>query len=271
METYNDTYCVYVHTNKINNKKYVGITIHGNNPEKRWKHGNGYKAQKYFYRAIEKYGWDGFEHDIVASRLTEREAKRFEQLLIKKLNTRSNEFGYNCTDGGDGILGHHMTNESKEKRKEKMEKYLSDENYIQKIRDASHKTPVVQFSTNGLFIKAYLSTKDAERCTGVSSAGISKCALGKTPSAGGYIWVFVGNEASIDQRVERYQSSKLRIEPIVQLTLDGLFVAEFKSSAEAERHVVGNYKNINAACRGKKITAYGYKWMYASDYYRLCG
>ena len=49
MEVYNDTYCVYIHTNKINNKKYVGQTIHSDNPNLRWKNGSGYRNQLYFY------------------------------------------------------------------------------------------------------------------------------------------------------------------------------------------------------------------------------
>ena len=58
------------------------------------KDGSGYlikKNDKYcqpaFASAILKYGWNNFEHEIVANNLTKEEADDFEKLLIKKLNT----------------------------------------------------------------------------------------------------------------------------------------------------------------------------------------
>ena len=49
MEIYNGTYCVYVHINKINNKKYIGQTKYGDDPNKRWRNGLGYEDSTYFY------------------------------------------------------------------------------------------------------------------------------------------------------------------------------------------------------------------------------
>ena len=49
------TFTVYCHTNKINGKKYIGIT--SKKPEYRWNNGKGYSTQIVFARAIEKYGW----------------------------------------------------------------------------------------------------------------------------------------------------------------------------------------------------------------------
>ena len=100
MEIFNDTYCVYVHINKINGKKYVGQTY--KDPEDRWRNGKGYKTSPYFYKAIKKYGWDNFEHEIVASNLTKEEADNFEKLLINKLNLMQHEYGYNLKEGGTG-------------------------------------------------------------------------------------------------------------------------------------------------------------------------
>lgn len=95
-------WCVYIHTNKINGKKYIGIT--SNSVEQRWgMDGNGYKGQM-FYNAILKYGWDGFTHEVVNSDIGEDEAKGLEIELISKYQANTREYGYNLTGGGDGLF-----------------------------------------------------------------------------------------------------------------------------------------------------------------------
>ena len=116
MEIYNGSYCVYCHTNKLNGKKYIGITKTEVN--KRWHCGVGYKGQPKFYRAIQKYGWNGFTHEIIASNLTESEAKNFEIILIDKLDTIQN--GYNVSKGGDTGNGVIYTQEMKQKISERV-------------------------------------------------------------------------------------------------------------------------------------------------------
>lgn len=91
-------YCVYMHTNKINGKKYVGIT--SKEPKKRWHGGSGYKNNKHFYQAIQKYGWNSFEHEVVSSGLTAEEAGEMEKFLIKQYKTTDSEYGYNICAGG---------------------------------------------------------------------------------------------------------------------------------------------------------------------------
>ena len=107
------TWLLYVHTNKINNKKYVGITSTAT--KQRWANGSGYKGQT-FYNAIEKYGWDNFDHEVIVNGLTEEEADYWERLYIKELNSKSPS-GYNVTDGGDAksmdrshLIGEKATN-----------------------------------------------------------------------------------------------------------------------------------------------------------------
>lgn len=104
-------WCVYIHTNKINGKKYIGIT--SRKPNVRWgKDGKGYKEGKFRY-AIQKYGWNNFEHEIVASNLTKEEADNMEVELIEKFNTRDDKYGYNMAVGGNSSAGFTHTEETK--------------------------------------------------------------------------------------------------------------------------------------------------------------
>ena len=80
----NRKYAVYCHTNKINGKKYVGIT--GNKPEYRWKNGLGYQNHPHFFAAIKKYGWHNFWHEVLYTGLTKAEAEEWETKLIKEYN-----------------------------------------------------------------------------------------------------------------------------------------------------------------------------------------
>lgn len=93
-------WCIYMHTNKINGKKYIGQTFQ--NIEYRWRQdGSGYKGQP-FYNAIEKYGWDNFEHKILKQNiLSQEEANSWEIYYIKKYNTYNARYGYNATKGGN--------------------------------------------------------------------------------------------------------------------------------------------------------------------------
>lgn len=93
-------YIVYQHINKINGKRYVGIT--GRTPEERWgKDGSNYKTSPHFFSAIQKYGWNNFKHEILFTELTKEEACLKETELIKQYNTINREFGYNSTTGGE--------------------------------------------------------------------------------------------------------------------------------------------------------------------------
>lgn len=85
-------YSVYIHTNKINGKKYVGMT--GLQLIARWgKSGQGYSNQPKFYEDILKYGWDNFEHEIVFQSDSKEEAHAKEVELIKQYHTQVD--GYN--------------------------------------------------------------------------------------------------------------------------------------------------------------------------------
>lgn len=125
-----NNYCVYIHINKINNKKYVGITK--TSFAKRWgKDGSGYIRGKNsaFGRAIEKYGWENFTHDIFTTNISKERACALEIILIETLRTRDKRYGYNIQPGGQlGNAGVVFSEESRAKMREaKVGKKLTEE------------------------------------------------------------------------------------------------------------------------------------------------
>lgn len=89
-------------------KYYVGVT--SRQCKERWgSTGNGYTKsdQSYFYNAIQKYGWDNMQHEVLISELSMEEVSYLEIYFIKELNTykdvkwnNDGSHGYNAAPGG---------------------------------------------------------------------------------------------------------------------------------------------------------------------------
>lgn len=94
----------------------------------RWANGHGYSDKLPIGRAIKKYGWENFEHEIVFNDLQENEAKEIEIKLISKLKTQDPEYGYNVCSGGDGVKGWHPSDETKRKISESAKKRIGEKN-----------------------------------------------------------------------------------------------------------------------------------------------
>ena len=102
---------IYMITNTITNKKYIGQSI---DIEKRWrthKKKSTWKSQpnNYLYRAMNKYGIDKFKFEILCE-CNEDELNDLEIEYIKQYDTFEN--GYNETPGGSCYK---MTDEMKRK------------------------------------------------------------------------------------------------------------------------------------------------------------
>lgn len=103
------TWCVYRHVSP-SGKSYIGIT--SQKPKYRFgKGGNGYAIGSAIQNAIQKYGWDNFEHIILYSNLTKDEACKLEQEMIQKYNSLVPN-GYNLSLGGEsGSYGYKYSKE----------------------------------------------------------------------------------------------------------------------------------------------------------------
>ena len=104
------TYSVYMHVSP-SKKVYIGITK--KKPEYRWNNGRSYSNNKHFQMAIKKYGWDNFQHIVLFSNMSEKDAKAKEIELIAKYNATNPNYGYNITLGGESGFGYHHTDEAK--------------------------------------------------------------------------------------------------------------------------------------------------------------
>lgn len=223
------TFTVYVHTNKINGKKYVGIT--SKKPQKRWNNGKGYERQ-YFYNAIVKYGWENFEHEILKTGLTQEEADYWEKYYIQEFDSCLGHNGYNAAIGGFhvGMTGLHHSEEAKKKMSAaRFGKRLSEEHCknLSKARKGKkfsdeHKRnlgnarrgkrhteetkarirsllygenspcakEVFQYTKDGYFVARWGCISDASRNLKIDGSGIGKCCNGKRKNAGGFLWTF---------------------------------------------------------------------------------
>ena len=196
---------VYVHINKTNGKKYVGIT--SQKVEYRWNYGKAYSQSPYFSSAINKYGWDGFDHIVIAESLSESEAKNMEESLIREWHTQDRRFGYNATAGGDGLKGYKPSDELRKKwselrtgtkRSEETKHRMSVSSALrrpdvkQKSRESKFKK-VTAFTPDGSSVGTFESIHDAAAQLGLSSAQrrhISDCCNGNRNTCGGYKWEY---------------------------------------------------------------------------------
>lgn len=96
---------IYLITNKINGKYYVGKTKHKNLNSylsvKRWavKHKKAHNMP--IVSAMIKYGIDNFTIDILNEPTSVEDLNNLEQLWIILLNSRDPNVGYNILPGGD--------------------------------------------------------------------------------------------------------------------------------------------------------------------------
>lgn len=107
---------IYVITNTLNGKKYVGKTT--KNLEHRWKeHLTTARSRRSYplYRAMRKYGTIHFTCEVLATGLDEEEINALEVEWIAKLKTFERGLGYNLTKGGDGMSGFSHSGATREK------------------------------------------------------------------------------------------------------------------------------------------------------------
>jgi group I intron endonuclease len=211
----NKNYCVYCHINKVNGKKYIGIT--GSSLEERANNGRGYLKCPLFAKAIKKYGWDNFDHIVLYDNLTADEANKLEVEMIAYYGTTNPLVGYNLSVGGGGSNGITPSEETKTKiskankgrvKDDVWRKHLSESRmgYMpseehRKNLSLSHmgksgsqhprSKPVYQISLDtGEILNRYDSANLAAQAVNRDSGGIVATCKGNRKSCGGFKWQY---------------------------------------------------------------------------------
>ena len=237
-----DNYKVYEHITP-SGKRYIGITKQ--TPEKRWQKGYGYIDSPYFSKAISKYGWDGIQHNIIASGLSADQAAQMEIELIKKHKSNNRKYGYNIADGGQVV--HNAA-----KRKGAM----------------NHKSEAVNRINleTGETIR-FESMNQAADLLGISRQGIGKAVRGSCGAVTymGYLWEYADKEFPKPKRKPKGRPPETCHKAVYLLDESGNVLKEYKSLQEAAQDNNCSYVGISKCCTGRLKTYLGRRWSYATE------
>lgn len=248
---------LYMITNKINGKKYFGITTQ-NPATKRWI-GHKTVAKRKVRKtplvlAMNKYGFDNFTFKILVSDENRDYIANLEREYIRKYKTQNRDYGYNLSDGGEINVGFTIPKDVIEKRAKDM-----------------------QGNGNHFFGRSHSKeTKEkiskAKKGVKMSEEARSKMKGRKSPLKGvtGESHPSFGRKRTEEEKRSIQLNTPHRIEIIMMDIETNEIIMKFLSKKSAGQWLVDNNKcqsrnvrsvasTITRAIANKSIS-YGYKW-----------
>ena len=125
---------VYMITNTVNGKAYIGISVHEPKTGRIKDHLSG-NGNRVIANAVKKYGRDAFTYELLEENVFPEILPELEIYYIKKHNT-IRPHGYNLTEGGEGSLGYKHTKETRKKLSEAAKGKSPSEETRRKISEA---------------------------------------------------------------------------------------------------------------------------------------
>lgn len=300
---------IYKYTNKINGKVYIGQTINENRrkQEHLLARENSYfhnAIKKYGWNSFEYKVL--FRIRCISKQDLINTLNQKEEIAIKYFNSTDNNLGYNIRSGGNNspipkemkkklsemrkgeknpMYGIHQVVSEETRRKisksnkgrnagEKhpfFEKKLGPLSEERKriLSEKNTKSPVIQLSLEGEFIKEWPSAKKASKDLNINDGRIGSVCMGKSITAGGYRWLYKSDYESGNYTFK--STDPYNIKSIVQLDMECNFIKEFDSIARASRDTNINRTTINRVLAHKVggKTAGGFIWLYKKEYDEL--
>lgn len=288
------TYYIYKATNKQTGESYIGKTV--DYDSRVWQHNRCYEKEDCkFHKAIQKYGHDGFDWEVLEACDDADKADSLERAYIRKYDSYRN--GYNMNQGGvgganaravvcltkdgefvkrydsamaaekeDGFCNSTVLLSCKAKTRTcKGHIFMFEDEYerygaktYQKPKGARTRS-VVQCDCSGNLVNRFNSVDEASKTTGIRRSTISGALTGTYKRAGGYIFVYSENFPIQD--MERYIPRK-KGRKIAQVDAkSGEIIRKFDSVADAGRWLGVDYRNIHRALDVPNRLSHGYKWI----------
>jgi len=214
------------------------------------------KKQKLLYNSLFKYGWNNHKFEVIYRTVCdEEELNRLEIFYIAFFKSYNTKYSLNLTKGGRGCYQLH----TKEVRK--------------KVGDKRRK-PIYQFSREGILLKKWDSIVSVTKELGFNGANTYKFAKGRKGNhLYNFIWSFSDNldwyysiRKSLELKTKSFRDSTRK--NIVQLTMSGEFVKEWNGIKFAAEYFGCRTSNIHQCFTGRSTHCKGFKWVYASEYYK---
>ena len=300
---------VYVITNKINHKRYVGITTQ--TIAKRWEQHKSIARQishrdskSIFKKAIRKYGEDAWIIEQLDTADSLEELKEKEIYWIDKLKTYAfdeNSWGYNSTRGGDYVDERNFRpvyvcdivqgkiikecNSIKEAERftkarieniekknissggfcildKERNKNFTEKELVDKIHSL-YPTLVYKLDLEGNIIELYRNTTEASLQNNCPSGNLIAACENKRRLCHGFQWCY---QKDIKNRLGKPPREIATTSvPVVQYSLGGIKIREWKSISEAEKAGKGSNSHISQCCKGTRESCGGFRWRYADE------
>ena len=197
-----DFSCIYLWTNLVNGKKYVGQTMCFYRRMKNYRHTY---PNAYMERAVNKHGLDNFditilERDVPLDKLDERE-----QYWLDYYQSYDLDKGYNICKIAGTTKGVTHTEEWCQEHSDYMKEKWKDaeyrnfwhnrmsgeNNYFYGKRFSGDKNGHAKAARCVELNKIYTTVQEASKCSGTSRQNISHVLNGRQETAGGYHWEYV--------------------------------------------------------------------------------
>jgi hypothetical protein len=129
---------------------------------------------------------------------------------------------------------------------------------------------VSQYTKQGIFICTYPSIKDASLKTGVNHTNIASCCRNEAKSAGSFLWRYAEDKITdgylkwCNEKKKQFHRDST-IKSVIQYTINGNFIAVYKSINQASEATGISRRSIKNVCDGNAESSKGFIWRYASN------